>query len=149
MKKLLIILLFFGFSFGQVKSISGVYNSVNDTEFKIDLILNRDNTGIWSLTSPGKKSSYDVTWEIIIDESKNTKWGNDGLLILRPDKKYNDYSIIQYSFKFQDLNKHPDQESYKELLEYNPLYTGKNKILYLWTVGDEFLDNSTFTLEGF
>ena len=72
------------------------------------------------------------------------------MLIIRPNKKYNDYSIIQWSFSFQDLNKHPNQENYKELLEtIYPLYKGKNKILYVWTVGDKFLDKSTVTLEGF
>ena len=150
MKKLLILLLFFGFSFGQVKSISGVYKSINDDEYKLSIILNSDNTGIYSFIKPGDESSYDVTWEIRVDESQNTTWSISGLLLIRPNKKYNDYSIIQKSFSFQDLNKHPDQENYKELLEtIYPLYTGKNKILYVWTVGDKFLDTSTVTLEGF
>ena len=142
-------MLFFGFSFGQVKSISGVYKSIDNTNFILSLILNDDNTGIFSMKTPDDLGSYDVTWEIRVDESQNTKWGIEGLLMFRPNKKYNDFSIVQYSFSFQDLSKHFNQKMYKEMLYEYPLYTGKNKILYLWTVGDKFLDTSTIILEGF
>jgi len=149
MRKILILLLFFGFSFGQVKSIYGVYSSFNHTEFIRSVILNSDNTGIYTLKRPGNESNYDITWEIRIDKSKNGESSFEGLLIMRPTQKYNDFSIIKKNFKFTDLSKDYFQDQYKEIFYDFPLYTGKNKILYLWNIGDKFLDDTTFILEGF
>ena len=88
MKKLFILLLFLGFSFGQNKGIVGVWDCISCAEENTILyILKKDNSGYVSFRTPPEVTSFEILWETVVTDSsllyKKTSYKEEGVLIVK------------------------------------------------------------------
>ena len=88
MKKLFILFLFLGFSFGQNKGIVGVWDCISCAEEDTFLfILKKDNSGYISVGTPPEVTSFEILWETVVTDSsllyKKTSYMEEGVLIFK------------------------------------------------------------------
>ena len=136
-KKLLILLLFFGFSYGQDKPSIGLWENTPlvgvwdcfSCEGTYRLILKEDGTGLFSVEdfNENKILNRRIKWETFITLSNIDKKGQQGVLTI----ELNQENFLTYDYDFLKFSK-VDKELNDMFLEISPqgkTYSGNDVLM--------------------
>ena len=146
MKKLLILLLFFGFSFGQESNLVGVWNIVNSQNI-YTYVFDKDGSGYLSIKGNDLDTfTHEIMWETRVKKIDKKNFHETGVLV-RTVKDTNEKSLWQYL-----IIPIPTKDDYLVHLQNSGIYKG-GPILILWDVGKKISDGENleffFVFEGF
>ena len=134
MKKLLIVLLFFGFSFGQEKTLVGIWDCLSCPDgSKFQFILKEDNSGYLQVKSLDDKNSIiteEISWDIVIDSKSSVS--QTGIFIYKYKLSGKIIGSNEYELLYVNSN-----ERFRELFSnmYSEKYNNGDVLMMTFTSG--------------
>ena len=129
-KKLLLLLLFFGLSFGQDDYdgyLVGVWNGSSHEE---TYIFDKDGTGFFlSSSEDDRKSNILIDWEVREIIVHNTL-GEKGILTISRRNSPSDFIIVEYMIIPKDVIPESEKDNFREFLDYDG-----GSLLTTWKMG--------------